>query len=292
MTSPARPYAGPWDASTPFGSLRIGPGVAPGAKLYALRVFGCTGSTNAVTEALDWAADPNGDGNFSDHLDVVNMSLGEDYTVPDDPDAVASDNLSLLGTTVVAAAGNGGDLQYIAGSPANGNRVISVAASQDALTVYDALHVDAPAGRRRRQSPARRTPPSTGRTARPVTGLRSPASTRRSTPPTPGARTATTRWRRPTPTAAPRSPVPQPATVAGKIAWLEWTDSDSLRRCGSADRADNAAAAGAIGVVLADDEDNFAGGILGVDTIPTFEIRADRRGDPAARSSTARCSSP
>ena len=28
--------------------------------------------------ALDWALDPNGDGDFSDHLDIINMSLGGD----------------------------------------------------------------------------------------------------------------------------------------------------------------------------------------------------------------------
>lgn len=78
-------FTGPYNASTPFASLEIGPGVAPEAKLYALRVFGCQGSTNLVTQALDWAIDPDGDANFSDHLDVVNMSLGSDYGGPEDP---------------------------------------------------------------------------------------------------------------------------------------------------------------------------------------------------------------
>src|SRR5205085_4843066 len=113
---------------TSFGAFKIGPGVAPGATLYALRVFGCSGDTNIVSKALDWAADPNGDGNFSDHLDVVNMSLGTDFAVPDDPDSLAADALSLLGTTVVAAAGNGGDEQDIVGSPGSASRVVSVAA--------------------------------------------------------------------------------------------------------------------------------------------------------------------
>ena len=50
--------------------------MAPNASLYALRIFGCGGVTDVVIQAIDWALDPNGDGDFSDHLDVINMSLG------------------------------------------------------------------------------------------------------------------------------------------------------------------------------------------------------------------------
>ncbi|MGZ4536886.1 MAG: S8 family serine peptidase, partial [Nocardioidaceae bacterium] len=75
-------------------NMRIGPGMAPQAKLYALKVFGCTGSTNEVIPALDWALDPNGDGDFSDHLDIVNMSLGSDYGVVDDPENDVVNELS------------------------------------------------------------------------------------------------------------------------------------------------------------------------------------------------------
>jgi hypothetical protein len=124
--------------------FRIGPGVAPRASLYALRVFGCEGSTNVVSEALDWAADPNGDGNFNDHLDVVNMSLGSDFGAPDDPDSVASNNAALLGITVVASIGNNGDLVDTGGSPGNASRVLAVAASQDQMTILDAMRENTP----------------------------------------------------------------------------------------------------------------------------------------------------
>ncbi|MEZ7699609.1 S8 family serine peptidase, partial [Rothia mucilaginosa] len=40
-------------------TMKIGPGVAPDAEIYAFRVFGCSGSTNVVIEALDRALDPN-----------------------------------------------------------------------------------------------------------------------------------------------------------------------------------------------------------------------------------------
>ena len=271
VTSAGATYTGPYTSAAPFSSLRIGPGVAPGATLYALRVFGCSGDTNAVSSALDWAADPNGDGNFSDHLGVVNMSLGTDYASADDPDAQAADALSLLGTTVVTAAGNGGDLQDIVGSPGSGNRVISVAASQDAETVYDALQVTAPASL---------VNPIAGQensaydwaNAAPVSAVvanLSPSFT--STDP---ARFTTASMQASNADGCDSFTAAQAAAVTGKIAWLEWTDSDTARRCGSADRSANAAAAGAVGVVLADDENDFTAGIVGVSSIPTFEIRA------------------
>ena len=271
VTSTGATYPGPYNASVPFSSLRIGPGVAPGAKLYALRVFGCSGDTDAVSEALDWAADPNGDGNFSDHLDVVNMSLGTDYASPDDPDAIAADALTLLGTTVVAAAGNGGDLQDIVGSPGSGNRVISVAASQDAETVYDALQVTAPAslastvaGQENDAYDWAGSAPVSATVAS-LDPAFSPADPARFTSAAMAATNAD---------GCDAFSAAQTAAVSGKIAWLEWTDSDTARRCGSADRSTNAAAAGALGVVLADDQDNFAAGIAGVAKIPTFEIRS------------------
>jgi subtilisin family serine protease len=59
-------YTGPYDASTPSNTFRVGPGVAPQADLYAIRVFGCDGSTDVVVPALDWAVD-NG-------MDVVNLA--------------------------------------------------------------------------------------------------------------------------------------------------------------------------------------------------------------------------
>ena len=64
----------------------IGSGVAPGADLYALKVFSDTsGSTDVTSQAIEWAMDPNGDGDMSDHLDVINMSLGSPFGEPADP---------------------------------------------------------------------------------------------------------------------------------------------------------------------------------------------------------------
>jgi len=116
---------------------KIGNGVAPEAKLYALKVFGePAGTTYLTVSAIEWAMDPNGDGNLSDHVDVINMSLGSDYgpATDSDPDIVASNFASNIGIVVVAAAGNAGDTAYIAGSPAVASTAISVAASTTGFT--------------------------------------------------------------------------------------------------------------------------------------------------------------
>ena len=124
-------YRGEYSNELDLAQFKIGPGVAPGALLYALKVFGKTGSTGLDLEAMEWAADPNGDYDFSDHLDVVNLSLGTDFGAadPDDPELAAANNLSLLGCVVVCAGGNNGNLFYGVSSPGVASRAISVANS-------------------------------------------------------------------------------------------------------------------------------------------------------------------
>lgn len=109
----------------------IGKGVAPAASLYAFKVFGASGSTNLVVDALERAMDPNQDGNLSDRVDVINMSLGSSWGAADssDPEQVAIDLISKMGTVVVVSAGNENDVSYITGSPAVADAAISVAAS-------------------------------------------------------------------------------------------------------------------------------------------------------------------
>jgi subtilisin family serine protease len=110
----------------------LSPGVAPAALLYALKVFGePAGSTNLVIDAIEWAMDPNGDGDVSDRVDVINMSLGANYgpNDPTDPEIIAVNNASALGVIVVASAGNAGNISYIHGTPAAADTAIAVAAS-------------------------------------------------------------------------------------------------------------------------------------------------------------------
>lgn len=121
-------YTGAYDATTiASNSWIIGPGVAPKADLYAVRVFGCEGSTQMTVDAIDWAVDND--------MDVINMSLGSSFGRSDDPSAEAATNAAKAGVIVVASAGNSGPGRYITGSPGTGDGVISVGA-MDSHDIY------------------------------------------------------------------------------------------------------------------------------------------------------------
>ncbi|SMF78357.1 S8 family serine peptidase [Pseudobacteriovorax antillogorgiicola] len=110
-------------------------GVAPKASLYALKVFGTSGSTSdsVVIAALEYAADPNGDLDPADKLDVVNLSLGGAFGSPNSLYDIAMRNLTIGRIMPVISAGNSGDRPYIVGSPSTTAESISVAASVDAM---------------------------------------------------------------------------------------------------------------------------------------------------------------
>jgi hypothetical protein len=141
-------YSGTYDASNPnITTLKIPPGFAPNAKLYPVRVFGCSGSTDVVVQAIEWAMDPNGDGNFADKMDVINMSLGANNGFADDPDDVAASIAASAGIIICSAAGNAGDSYYIHSSPAAASGTFGVAATYNNQNgyVYDStLTVNAP----------------------------------------------------------------------------------------------------------------------------------------------------
>jgi len=82
---------------------------------------------------MDFALDPNGDGNLSDAVDVINMSLGNSYGQAEDDLSEASTNAVNFGVVVVASAGNSADRPYIVGSPSTSPGVISVAATMHPL---------------------------------------------------------------------------------------------------------------------------------------------------------------
>jgi minor extracellular serine protease Vpr len=105
-------------------------GVAPGASLVAIKVCSsvataCSGV--ALLKGIDFALDPNGDGDISDAVDVINMSLGSDYGLQEDDLYLASQNAVNLGVVVCAAAGNAANRPYIVSSPSVAPGVISVA---------------------------------------------------------------------------------------------------------------------------------------------------------------------
>ncbi|HEX4965895.1 MAG TPA: IPTL-CTERM sorting domain-containing protein [Thermoanaerobaculia bacterium] len=265
VTAAGATYTGPYDGSAPFASLRIGPGVAPGASLYAIRVFGCTGGTGVVVAAIDWALDPNGDNDMSDHLDVINMSLGSDNGSLNDSSAQASENAAATGMIVVTSAGNAGDTYYIVGSPSVSSRTISTAAIVDSGIGGAALNVNSPpaiaggyaasAANSFAPTPA---PAPTGQTANIVLAL---DAANASGPLTTDGCTALT----------------NAAAVAGNIALID------RGTCGFQVKANNAQAAGAIGVIIANnvagDPNLIALGATGITpvTIPVVMIsQADR----------------
>jgi subtilisin family serine protease len=108
-------------------------GVAPQARLMGYKV--CTGTGSCVTAATNLAIEdavspltlslqPKPVAN------VINLSLGG-VGGPDDSSAVAASNAALLGTTVVASAGNEGPGENTVGSPAAGRHVIAVGANNE-----------------------------------------------------------------------------------------------------------------------------------------------------------------
>ena len=108
----------------------VGRGCRAGADLYALKVFSDAGGCTDVTSlAIEWAMDPNGDGDMSDHLDVINMSLGSPFGEPDDPSAISTNNAAAVGIIVATSAGNEGDIPYITGAPGVASSAISTAAN-------------------------------------------------------------------------------------------------------------------------------------------------------------------
>jgi subtilisin family serine protease len=128
----------------------IGPGVAPKAKLYAMKVWDEGNSTDDVlVEAYERSMDPNDDGDTSDAVDVLSFSGGVDYGTESSTEARAAQRVVNMGTVFVASAGNSGNQPiggsaYITGTPANAPGVISVAASIDEFNAQN-LTVDTPA---------------------------------------------------------------------------------------------------------------------------------------------------
>jgi len=118
-------YTGPYNANTYKTSFGIGPGVAPKAKLVALKIFGCEGGTSVVTDALEWVAEYNA--SHTDAIDVVNMSLGG-IGGGETADSLMVDALVASGVSVVTSTGNEGPNAYMTGAPGNATGALATAA--------------------------------------------------------------------------------------------------------------------------------------------------------------------
>jgi minor extracellular serine protease Vpr len=123
-------------------------GVAPGAKLVAVKVCSAISSACngvALLKGMDYALDPNGDGDMSDAVDVINLSLGSPYGQVEDDLTLAAINAVKLGVIVVASAGNSANRPYVTGSPSIGPGVISVAQTAVPSASAIPLQINAPA---------------------------------------------------------------------------------------------------------------------------------------------------
>ncbi|MFH1894792.1 MAG: S8 family serine peptidase, partial [Patescibacteria group bacterium] len=107
-------------------------GVAPDAKLLAYKVLsaGGSGSFDQVIAGVERAVDPNNDGDYSDHADVISMSLGANMSSDGtDPLSIAVDNAVEQGVVAVVAAGNSGSKYFTVGSPGGSQKAITVGAT-------------------------------------------------------------------------------------------------------------------------------------------------------------------
>jgi subtilisin family serine protease len=225
VKSDGKPYTGPYDKTLDPSKLKVPPGVAPRASLYALRVFGCGGTTGLLPVALDRAADPNLDGDFSDRLDVVNLSLGTSYGLGIESEAKTLANLTKVGTLVVAAAGNEGNTFFVNGAPGIAPEVLSVAASQD--RVWLPLVIEAPA------SIAGQMPAAEGSLTKPLASVGTISESVVYANPPRGCGALT-----------------NAAAIAGRIALLDRGD------CPFSVKLANVASAGALAAIVVDDELN------------------------------------
>ncbi len=126
-----------------------GGGVAPKAQIYAVKVCSAVSSACsgvALLQGVEFAADPDGDGDSRDHVHIINMSLGSVYgqNYFDDLSA-AVDNVTALGILTVASAGNSADKPYIVGTPSAARTALSVAQTEMPSALLPILEVTAPA---------------------------------------------------------------------------------------------------------------------------------------------------
>jgi subtilisin family serine protease len=121
-------------------------GVAPGVDLYAVKVCSsvstsCSGV--ALINGMEFAVDPDGDGDPSDHVDVINMSLGSPYGQPFDDDlSLAVDNATAIGVLTVTSSGNSADKPYVTGTAGAAATALSTAQTQVPSAALQLIDVD------------------------------------------------------------------------------------------------------------------------------------------------------
>jgi minor extracellular serine protease Vpr len=202
-------------------------GMAPGASLLAVKVCSAVSSSCngvALLKGVDFSLDPNGDGDFSDAVDVMNLSLGSSYGQIEDDLSQALSNAVDLGVVVVASAGNSADRPYITGSPSIAAGVIGVAQTQTPSAKVFPVVVNSPAaiaGSYTNTAALEWAPVGEGATGDIKTALQAGAANNLACTPLP------------------------PGSLTGKIALID------RGSCAVSIKVDNAAKAGATGVLVA-----------------------------------------
>lgn len=105
-------------------------GVAPEASLLAYKVLDDNGygEDSGILAAIERLLDPDGDGDFSDRADVVNVSLGKVAAHSQDPVVDAIEQAVASGVVFAIAAGNEGNY-FTVGSPGIAPSAITVGAT-------------------------------------------------------------------------------------------------------------------------------------------------------------------
>ena len=134
VTVDGHTFSGSYERPT-VDALALGPGSAPGATIYAYKVFGCDGATDdaVVAAAIDRAV--------ADGVNVISLSLGAPYGGTASVDSEAIENAVAAGVTVVASAGNDGPNAYLVDSPGTADGAISVGAVDASLAEFPAATI-------------------------------------------------------------------------------------------------------------------------------------------------------
>jgi subtilisin family serine protease/uncharacterized membrane protein YgcG len=224
-------------------------GVAPQARLMGYKV--CTGTGSCVSAStilgIEDAVSPvTLTMQPKPIAHVINMSLGG-AGGPDDATAVAASNAALLGTTVVASAGNEGPGEGTVGSPAAGRHVIAVGATTHPGAANANWSVDLLAANAIPQATVGAVTPANQLVA--ANGFNRLKLYPMAGTPDPPAASLAQRYV----LISDLVNVPYPANVRGRIALVK---DSGLASATFFDISNNAALAGAIGCVLISDTTN------------------------------------
>jgi subtilisin family serine protease len=132
-------------AGLPNNAANVYHGVAPEAKLVALKVFGYRGGTNLANSAIEWAIEANMGRRVSGtaaRIDVLNLSLGSAFASQVQDSVGVVQRAVDAGILVVIAAGNSGDVGFIAGSPCAAAKSLCVASTVASGGTADQIQVN------------------------------------------------------------------------------------------------------------------------------------------------------